>query len=161
MNLGSPPTARNARTGEFTPPGITRFALSKRARLFNGSFMKCSVLIDQCEFAVADTDERNQLIVATVRVPETGTEVARQVTGFKKALLKIDAVILQLMTDKEQQFIAHLRHLTGLATISTKESPKEILVPRLLRICEVRCRQRNAQRLVRLEVDRIVVKPIL
>ena len=28
---GAPPTAPNARTGEFTPPGITRFALSKRS----------------------------------------------------------------------------------------------------------------------------------
>ena len=26
MNRGVPPTARNARTGEFTPPGITRWA---------------------------------------------------------------------------------------------------------------------------------------
>src|SRR5688572_19635668 len=30
MNTGSPPTARNARTGEFTPPGMTRWARSKR-----------------------------------------------------------------------------------------------------------------------------------
>src|SRR4051794_5460843 len=31
MNLGVPPTARNARTGEFTPPGVTVRARSKRA----------------------------------------------------------------------------------------------------------------------------------
>src|SRR5262245_3083580 len=31
MNTGSPPTARNARTGEFTPPGITCRARSNRA----------------------------------------------------------------------------------------------------------------------------------
>src|SRR5689334_8564104 len=31
MNLGVPPTARNARTGEFTPPGITRCARSNNA----------------------------------------------------------------------------------------------------------------------------------
>lgn len=30
MNLGVPPTARKARTGEFTPPGVTRDARSKR-----------------------------------------------------------------------------------------------------------------------------------
>ena len=31
MNRGVPPTARNARTGEFTPPGITRWARSNRS----------------------------------------------------------------------------------------------------------------------------------
>ena len=31
MNRGVPPTARNARTGEFTPPGITRCARSNNA----------------------------------------------------------------------------------------------------------------------------------
>src|SRR3954468_1303529 len=31
MNLGVPPTARNARTGEFTPPGITRCARSNNS----------------------------------------------------------------------------------------------------------------------------------
>jgi hypothetical protein len=30
---GSPPTPRNARTGEFTPPGMRFFADSKSARL--------------------------------------------------------------------------------------------------------------------------------
>ncbi|GAA2937410.1 hypothetical protein GCM10020221_36460 [Streptomyces thioluteus] len=29
MNRGVPPTARNARTGEFTPPGVTTAARSK------------------------------------------------------------------------------------------------------------------------------------
>src|SRR5438876_123395 len=33
MNSGSPPTARKALTGEFTPPGITRLARSKSERL--------------------------------------------------------------------------------------------------------------------------------
>src|ERR1035438_5338896 len=37
MNRGSPPTERNARTGEFTPPGITLSALNWRRR-------DCSVL---------------------------------------------------------------------------------------------------------------------
>src|SRR6188472_3183492 len=32
MNRGSPPTAANARTGEFTPPGIVRFARSNSRR---------------------------------------------------------------------------------------------------------------------------------
>src|SRR3954467_4016910 len=32
MNRGVPPTARNARTGEFTPPGVTACARSNRAR---------------------------------------------------------------------------------------------------------------------------------
>ena len=31
MNRGVPPTALNARTGEFTPPGVTASARSKRA----------------------------------------------------------------------------------------------------------------------------------
>src|ERR1044071_7189456 len=31
MNRGVPPTARNARTGELTPPGTMAAALSKRA----------------------------------------------------------------------------------------------------------------------------------
>src|SRR3954447_650279 len=31
MNRGVPPTALNARTGEFTPPGVTARARSKRA----------------------------------------------------------------------------------------------------------------------------------
>src|SRR4051812_27818242 len=31
MNLGVPPTARKARTGEFTPPGITSLARARRA----------------------------------------------------------------------------------------------------------------------------------
>jgi hypothetical protein len=31
MNRGVPPTARNARTGEFTPPGVTIRARSNRA----------------------------------------------------------------------------------------------------------------------------------
>src|SRR3954471_16396768 len=30
MNRGVPPTARNARTGEFTPPGVTARARSNR-----------------------------------------------------------------------------------------------------------------------------------
>src|SRR4051794_3384850 len=34
MKRGVPPTARNARTGELTPPGITRWARSKRDWLF-------------------------------------------------------------------------------------------------------------------------------
>ena len=40
MKRGVPPTARNARTGELTPPGITRCARSNRAgcgRRFSGS----------------------------------------------------------------------------------------------------------------------------
>ena len=31
MKRGVPPTARNARTGELTPPGVTRRARSKSA----------------------------------------------------------------------------------------------------------------------------------
>src|ERR1044072_6544504 len=31
---GSPPTARKARTGELTPPGVTAAARRKRARVF-------------------------------------------------------------------------------------------------------------------------------
>jgi hypothetical protein len=31
MNRGVPPTARNARTGELTPPGVTRSARSSRS----------------------------------------------------------------------------------------------------------------------------------
>src|SRR4051794_17634846 len=31
MNRGVPPTARNARTGELTPPGVTALARSNRA----------------------------------------------------------------------------------------------------------------------------------
>ena len=33
MNRGVPPTARNARTGELTPPGMRRWARAKRAAL--------------------------------------------------------------------------------------------------------------------------------
>src|SRR5688572_5028548 len=33
MKRGVPPTARNARTGEFTPPGMTFWARSKSSRL--------------------------------------------------------------------------------------------------------------------------------
>jgi hypothetical protein len=33
MKRGVPPTARNARTGEFTPPGVTERARAKRAAL--------------------------------------------------------------------------------------------------------------------------------
>src|ERR1700760_2850687 len=33
MKTGVPPTAPNARTGEFTPPGIRRVERSKRSRL--------------------------------------------------------------------------------------------------------------------------------
>jgi hypothetical protein len=32
MNRGVPPTALNARTGEFTPPGVTRVARSNQSR---------------------------------------------------------------------------------------------------------------------------------
>ena len=32
MKRGVPPTARKARTGEFTPPGVTASARSNRAR---------------------------------------------------------------------------------------------------------------------------------
>src|SRR5579864_2888110 len=39
MNRGSPPTERNARTGEFTPPGIMLSAL-------NWSRRDCSVFCD-------------------------------------------------------------------------------------------------------------------
>src|SRR5579862_1144580 len=39
INRGSPPTERNARTGEFTPPGIMLSALNWRRR-------DCSVLCD-------------------------------------------------------------------------------------------------------------------
>jgi hypothetical protein len=35
MNRGTPPTARNARTGELTPPGVTAEALSKSAADFS------------------------------------------------------------------------------------------------------------------------------
>jgi hypothetical protein len=31
MNRGIPPTPRNARTGEFTPPGITAWARANQA----------------------------------------------------------------------------------------------------------------------------------
>src|SRR5579864_7212183 len=48
MNRGSPPTERNARTGEFTPPGIMLSALNWRRR-------DCSVL---CE--VVDGIESSQ-----------------------------------------------------------------------------------------------------
>src|ERR1700688_2156827 len=48
MNRGSPPTERNARTGEFTPPGIMLSALSCKRR-------DCSVL---CE--VVDGIESSQ-----------------------------------------------------------------------------------------------------
>src|SRR5580692_11800535 len=35
MNLGTPPTAPKARTGEFTPPGITSRARSKSSSLWS------------------------------------------------------------------------------------------------------------------------------
>ena len=36
MKRGVPPTALNARTGEFTPPGVTAWARSKSARWKRG-----------------------------------------------------------------------------------------------------------------------------
>jgi hypothetical protein len=43
MKRGVPPTARKARTGEFTPPGVTERARSKRAALAGaGSSLTCS-----------------------------------------------------------------------------------------------------------------------
>jgi hypothetical protein len=43
MNRGVPPTALNARTGEFTPPGVTDRARSKRA---DESSQVCAVGVD-------------------------------------------------------------------------------------------------------------------
>ena len=43
MNRGVPPTARNARTGEFTPPGITRWARSNRAAETGASVTRASL----------------------------------------------------------------------------------------------------------------------
>ena len=40
MKRGVPPTARKARTGEFTPPGMTRWARSNRAAERGASDMR-------------------------------------------------------------------------------------------------------------------------
>ena len=61
MNRGVPPTARKARTGEFTPPGMTRWARSNSSADF-GAFVHapvCTVLRDRAECAgavAADAD---------------------------------------------------------------------------------------------------------
>src|SRR5438552_9677977 len=45
MNLGVPPTARNARTGEFTPPGVTADARSNSDCETGASYGKGTVIL--------------------------------------------------------------------------------------------------------------------
>jgi hypothetical protein len=46
MKRGVPPTARNARTGEFTPPGITRWARSNNSAEIGASLTSLSLQPD-------------------------------------------------------------------------------------------------------------------
>ncbi|GAA2504336.1 hypothetical protein GCM10010393_41180 [Streptomyces gobitricini] len=48
MNRGVPPTARKARTGEFTPPGVTRDARSKSV-CETGASYEYGTLVLTCE----------------------------------------------------------------------------------------------------------------
>lgn len=48
MNRGVPPTARKARTGEFTPPGVTREARSKSVCETGASYEYGTVILT-CE----------------------------------------------------------------------------------------------------------------
>ena len=61
MNRGVPPTARNARTGELTPPGMRRWARANRATL---------------EFA----DEDTRRILPVAHHPGVGGAVASEST---------------------------------------------------------------------------------
>src|SRR4051812_38819194 len=58
MNRGVPPTARNARTGEFTPPGMTARARSKRAAEAGASLMA-----PVCRARLADMSEPREWYV--------------------------------------------------------------------------------------------------
>ncbi|GEB58474.1 hypothetical protein GCM10017674_45490 [Streptomyces gardneri] len=49
MNRGVPPTARKARTGEFTPPGVTRDARSKSVCETGASYEYGTVILT-CEY---------------------------------------------------------------------------------------------------------------
>ncbi|GGY69034.1 hypothetical protein GCM10010363_57800 [Streptomyces omiyaensis] len=51
MNRGVPPTARKARTGEFTPPGVTRDARSKSVCETGASYEYDTVILT-CEYDV-------------------------------------------------------------------------------------------------------------
>ncbi|GGR37413.1 hypothetical protein GCM10010497_45170 [Streptomyces cinereoruber] len=53
MNRGVPPTARKARTGEFTPPGVTREARSKSVCETGASYEYGTVILT-CENDVGD-----------------------------------------------------------------------------------------------------------
>src|SRR5450755_777396 len=58
MKRGVPPTARKARTGELTPPGMTRRARSKSSALFIGRSAPGGGFIQPASMDVAGTLRR-------------------------------------------------------------------------------------------------------
>src|SRR4030095_526938 len=58
MNLGVPPTPRNARTGEFTPPGINSSAVANNCSelllLIGLDCMFMKIVVDHCRFPISN-----------------------------------------------------------------------------------------------------------
>ncbi|GGT31091.1 hypothetical protein GCM10014713_25620 [Streptomyces purpureus] len=64
MNRGVPPTARKARTGEFTPPGVTRDARSKSV-CETGASYEYGTLVLTCEYGLTAAERRRHGLTCT------------------------------------------------------------------------------------------------
>jgi hypothetical protein len=66
MNLGTPPTAPNARTGEFTPPGVTSRARANKdsLRVVTKQSYQCGLLrqvqLGRGGRRISGSDNKNQ-----------------------------------------------------------------------------------------------------
>src|SRR5690606_11975899 len=108
MKTGVPPTARKARTGELTPPGMNCWAFSKSDLLVDSSIILKG--FHNCEFAVDKPDERYNTIVVTATVIES----LRQIPGdssFGECLLKVDTMFMQRVAEEKHGFIFQHRIL--------------------------------------------------
>lgn len=96
MNRGVPPTARKARTGEFTPPGITRWARSNSSAEAGASItvpVSQSLVCDPAGMNSRGVVRRSAVLLACALALLGCTSSGNRAEQFRR---KLTAVLLQL-----------------------------------------------------------------
>src|SRR5688572_426414 len=93
MKRGAPPTPRNARTGELTPPGITSIALAN----------SCSDLVCMCECRLYSSDR-------FFRFHGEGTKASQPDESWRRTSRRVEKFSLCVM-DHHLRIFTHLTEL--------------------------------------------------
>src|SRR5579863_4703235 len=92
MNRGTPPTAPNARTGEFTPPGVTA-----RARANNRSLRSATLAFAGVDEVLEQSQGIGERVLARRAEPARGQ--VRPVPGRRGEHVAVAAVPAQALRD--------------------------------------------------------------